>query len=72
MENYRSRVDALMGSVKLLQGKDAVRGETAGGDGRLSHDDGLGCARGMVASAVLQVMVLSAGAMCLGLYWLLR
>ena len=70
MENYRSRVNALMGSVKLPQGEHVVRGETAGGDGRLSHDDGLGCARGIVAGT--QIMVLSAGAMCLGLYWLLR
>jgi hypothetical protein len=72
MEIHRLRVDALMGTAQLLTCEEAVRGEAGGGDGGLSHEDGLGCARGMVVCAVLEILALSAGAMCLGLYWLLR
>jgi hypothetical protein len=40
------------------------------GDGQC--EDRLGCARGILAGVILQVIVISAGAMCWCLYWHLR
>jgi hypothetical protein len=60
-----------MSSEQLTEYEEAARVAT-GGDGGLSHEDGLGCARGIFACAVLQIIALSAGAMCFGLCWLLR
>jgi hypothetical protein len=42
-----------------------------GSEERLAGELGLGCARGICIGAVLQIIALSVGAMCLGCYWFL-
>jgi hypothetical protein len=71
VEKYFVRVDRFS-SEQLPKYAEATREETAGCEGRLADEAGLGCARGICVGAVLQIIALSAGAMCFGLYWILR
>lgn len=72
LENYCLQIGSFPSGEQLASHEEAARVETVADGLRLYNKDRLGCARGILACAVLQMLVLFAGAMCWGLYSILR
>lgn len=74
LENHCLKLDALtLTSREQSPKSDEVGRFETDANGTQPYDKcGLGCPRGIMAGAVLQAIVIAGGAMCWGLYSLLR